>query len=202
METPAWKILLVEDDEDDHALMRETVGEIGAGCHLEWVRTFDDALAELARHPYDACLCDYWLGAHTGLELIEQARAAGGTTTMILLTGVGDRLLDLEAMRAGVDDYLEKGRIDAARLERAIRYALERRTRARDLASAHDTVTDFADFLRTDLQAPLATVGDALSRLCDRLEHDPDLAAAREAAAAMKHRIDDLAAAARAAARE
>ena len=49
---------------------------------------------------------------------------------MILLTGRGDRKVDLEAMRAGAADYLLKGEIDAPTLERSIRYAFARRLRS------------------------------------------------------------------------
>ena len=45
---------------------------------------------------------------------------------MILLTGQGDRDVDVEATRAGALDYLVKGRIDADVLECSIRYAIER----------------------------------------------------------------------------
>jgi diguanylate cyclase (GGDEF)-like protein/PAS domain S-box-containing protein len=43
-----------------------------------------------------------------------------------MLTGLGDHEVDLEAMKMGAADYLAKGSLDAQRLERSIRYALER----------------------------------------------------------------------------
>ncbi|MCB0066623.1 MAG: hypothetical protein KDD77_05705, partial [Caldilineaceae bacterium] len=45
---------------------------------------------------------------------------------MILMTGQGDHSIDLLAMQAGAVDYLVKGEVDAAMLERSLRYALER----------------------------------------------------------------------------
>ena len=45
---------------------------------------------------------------------------------MILLTGQGDREIDVEAMKAGAADYLVKGDYSGSMLERSIRHALER----------------------------------------------------------------------------
>ena len=52
---------------------------------------------------------------------------------MILLTGQGDRDLALQALDAGASDFLVKGKIDAAVLERSIRYALQQKRHADEL---------------------------------------------------------------------
>jgi FixJ family two-component response regulator len=41
------------------------------------------------------------LGAHSGIDLLHEANAAGCKVPMIMLTGFNDRAVDLEAMRAG-----------------------------------------------------------------------------------------------------
>ena len=46
---------------------------------------------------------------------------------MILLTGQGDREVDLAAMEAGAADFLNKSQMTADLLERAIRYAVAQR---------------------------------------------------------------------------
>ena len=45
---------------------------------------------------------------------------------MVVLTGVADEHLGAEAVRAGAQDYLVKGQVDGAMLNRVIRYAIER----------------------------------------------------------------------------
>ena len=52
--------------------------------------------------------------------------AAGRHAPSILLAGMGDRSVDVEAMEAGAADYLIKSEITPALLERSIRYARER----------------------------------------------------------------------------
>ena len=132
------RVLLVEDDEDDYLLTRDLLAEIGPGeFDLEWVRTYEAGLEAAARCRHDVCLLDYRLDGRTGLELLREAGSAV-KAPVILLTGQGDRAVDLEAMQAGAADFLVKGRIDAPLLERSIRYALERHRAAEALRLAQE----------------------------------------------------------------
>jgi signal transduction histidine kinase len=136
------RVLLVDDDEDDYIITRDLISKIrDRRYQLEWVDNYDAALTALQRHAHDICLLDYRLGSRTGLELLRESKAFNGRLPMILLTGQGDHEIDVEAMKAGVADYLIKGQLDADKLERAIRYAIkgqhanERLRRERDLIS-------------------------------------------------------------------
>jgi two-component system, cell cycle sensor histidine kinase and response regulator CckA len=122
------RIMLVDDDEDYFVLTRSLLldGQ-GDRYQLEWIAQYDKATAALMNGDYDICLLDHDLGQQTGLELLEAIRSAGCSVPVIMLTGHGDRDLDLEAMRAGVTDYLAKAQLDGVQLERSIRYAIERR---------------------------------------------------------------------------
>ncbi len=119
----------MDDDEDDYVLIRELLSEM-EGLALEWVDGHEEALKALSQGSYDVCLVDYRLGPSNGLQLMRDAARRGHKAPMILLTGSGDREIDLEAMRAGASDYLIKGEIDAPTLERAIRYAFARALRS------------------------------------------------------------------------
>ncbi len=129
MEFGPLRVLLVEDDEDDYVLIRDLLAEM-EGLALDWVDGYEEALRALERGAHDVCLVDYRLGEMSGLKLMREAAARGHRAPMILLTGRGDRTVDLEAMRAGASDYLLKGEIDAPTLERSIRYAFARRLRS------------------------------------------------------------------------
>ena len=58
--------------------------------------------------------------------------SAGCDAPVILLTGQGDLEIDMEAMKAGASDYLIKGQINAANLERSIRYAIQQKQMAEE----------------------------------------------------------------------
>ncbi|MBI5014946.1 MAG: EAL domain-containing protein [Deltaproteobacteria bacterium] len=131
MDDERWRVLLVDDDEDDYVLTRDLLGEIeGTGVDLQWEPDYDAALSTAAKSEHDVYLFDYRLGGRTGLELLCEATAKGCRGPIILLTGQGDRSVDVEAMKAGAADYLVKGKIDAALLERSIRYAIGHRRSA------------------------------------------------------------------------
>jgi len=120
------RILLIEDDEDDYVLTRDLLGDSRrTRFALDWVTSYDEALAAMRSGEHDVYLVDYRLGEHDGLEVLREARAAGCLRPIILLTGQGDGDVDIAAMKAGAADYLLKGQIDAQILERSIRYSLE-----------------------------------------------------------------------------
>jgi diguanylate cyclase (GGDEF)-like protein/PAS domain S-box-containing protein len=126
-ESQRLKILLVEDDEDDFLLLEDLLSDIeGTQFTLEWVSTYQAALAAVQKNQHDICLFDYWLGEYNGIELLQTVIASGCKTPIIVLTGQGKREQDLEAMQAGAADYLVKGEINASLLERSIRYAINR----------------------------------------------------------------------------
>jgi diguanylate cyclase (GGDEF)-like protein len=122
------KVLLVEDDEDDYIMTRDLLSEItGENFELEWVSTYNPALESMQENNCDVYLLDYRLGEHTGLDLMRKAMKNGCRGPVIILTGQGDREIDLEAMKAGAADYLLKNQLNAPLLERSIRYAIERK---------------------------------------------------------------------------
>ncbi|MEA5616963.1 response regulator [Cronbergia sp. UHCC 0137] len=128
MDNQAIKVLLIDDDEDDYILTRDWFSEFQVtGCELTWVESYELARQAIALVQHDVYLIDYRLGANNGLELLREAVAYGCTSPLILLTGQGDREIDLEAMKAGAADYLEKSQLTAPLLERSIRYAIERK---------------------------------------------------------------------------
>lgn len=146
MDNRSVRVLLVDDDEDDYVLTREWLSEIqGAFFELEWVASYDAAVEAIAHHQHDVYLLDYRLGERSGLELLRYAIANGCKAPIILLTGQGDHEVDVEAMKAGAADYLEKSQLGAQMLERSIRYALERNRaeqKIREQAALLDVATD------------------------------------------------------------
>lgn len=121
-------LLVVDDDEDDAFLLEELLGEMSdAVWRLTWVTGVEAGLEAMASQRFGVCLVDYRLGADNGLAFIERAKAVDETVPIILLTGENRREVDVAAMRAGAVDFVAKDRLDAQTLDRALRYALERR---------------------------------------------------------------------------
>lgn len=122
------RVLLVDDDRDDFVLARDILADIpGRHYTLDWIANYAAALDAICRAEHDVYLIDYRLGERDGLSLWREALARNSQGPMILLTGVGQLELDLEAMQIGAADYLEKSALDPVRLERSIRYACQKK---------------------------------------------------------------------------
>jgi signal transduction histidine kinase/DNA-binding response OmpR family regulator len=175
-----WKILLVEDDEDDYLLVRHLLRQaLEPGFQLQWANTYADALDALSLEP-DVLLVDYLLGGHTGLELIKEVRQRGCKAPTILLTGKGNYKLDLAAMRAGVSDYLQKDELTEAVLERSIRYALERSRGKERLQQAHDQLEERVAARTHQLSEANARLEQANQALLHEIEERQQAQAAAE----------------------
>ena len=121
------RILIVDDDEDDYLITSDLIKSIpSSGFTINWCYSYKDALELMKSRANDIYFIDYRLGAKTGLDLLKEAIAAGCEEPVILLTGKGNHTVDMEAMRVGAMDYLVKGELNEEKLERSIRYALER----------------------------------------------------------------------------
>ena len=119
------QVLMIDDDENDALLVRHMLEKIpDSGCQFHWARSYDQGLKMLGESAWDLCLVDYQLGAHNGVEVVMESHTRGLACPFLLLTGVGSRTIDLQAMRAGVVGYMEKSRLCPLELERAIRYAI------------------------------------------------------------------------------
>lgn len=121
-------VLIVDDDEDDFIILSEHLKQIpNQNFETAWANTFEAGYKMLGEKRFDICFFDYVLGIKTGLELFEVAHNLNIHTPVILLTGKTKESVDYFAIRKGVADYLEKADLDVKKLERSIRYTLERK---------------------------------------------------------------------------
>ena len=121
------RILIVEDDEDDYLIIEACIKDIPEKeFAIDWCYHYDEAMHRIREGRYDIYFVDYLLGERTGLELLREAIGMGCEDPLVLLTGIGNRDVDVQAMTIGAVDYLVKSEINTEKLERCIRYALER----------------------------------------------------------------------------
>lgn len=122
------RVLLIEDNEDDVYLIREILADRKeARFDVESVDRLDQGLKHLVEGRIDIVLLDLSLPDSHGLGTFEKTHAAGKDLPIIVLTGLDDEGVAMQAMRAGAQDYLVKNRMDGDLLVRAIRYAVERK---------------------------------------------------------------------------
>jgi CheY-like chemotaxis protein len=102
--------LLIDDDQAAMLLTTAILNKIPeSSFELEWAATYEEGRERVAKNEHDVYLVDYHLDGESGTELVREARALQNRAPMILITGKGRYEIDVEAMEAGVSDYLEKG---------------------------------------------------------------------------------------------
>src|SRR5882762_10228937 len=87
--------------------------------------------------PLNVVLIDLSLPDSQGLETVDHVLAHSPTLPVIILTGVKEDELGLEAIRRGAQDYLIKGQLTGLLMARTIRYGIER-TRIREQLRQQD----------------------------------------------------------------
>jgi PAS domain S-box-containing protein len=121
------RILIIDDDEDDFILTKEYLEAIqDRDLVIEWCYNYKTALENIAAKRFELYFVDYRLGAKTGVDLLKEAMELNCEEPIILLTGKGNTNIDKQAMQMGAVDYLVKSELTSEKLERCIRYSLER----------------------------------------------------------------------------
>lgn len=123
------KILLVEDNPGDVLLLQHMLAEL-TSIELKWVHVeqLKTAIELLRSAKFDVILLDLVLPDSQGLNTLVQIQVQDPLTPIVVLTGMTDETLAVQAMQAGAQDYLVKGQShDCELLLRSIRYAIERK---------------------------------------------------------------------------
>src|SRR5437879_1113687 len=130
-------ILLIEDNSLDAALIQEMLKQTHSYDPNNPAYEFRHArsLAEAApywKSPLDLVLLDLSLPDSRGLATFMRVEALAGEAAIVVLTGLDDDKLALEAVRSGAQDYLVKWQMGSRTLSRVLRYAIERNKAERD----------------------------------------------------------------------
>jgi two-component system, sensor histidine kinase and response regulator len=159
-------ILLVEDNPADARLLKKLLAQVKK-VNFEWVEaeTLEGAIAVVAKQKFDVILLDLLLPDSQGSETLKQMHKAASTVPIVVLTGLDDEDLAVEALREGAQDYLVKGEIQRSWLARAIHHAIERQRILdrlqqlnEELVRSNQELEEFAYIASHDLQQPLTAI--------------------------------------------
>ncbi len=133
------QILIVEDSEDDAALLLRELQRGGYVPTFERVETKEGLNAALSRQPWDIIVSDYNMPNFNGLQALKTVQENGVDIPFIIVSGSIGEDVAVEAMKAGAHDYLMKG--NTARLlpaiERELREVLVRQGRRQANETIH-----------------------------------------------------------------
>jgi phosphoserine phosphatase RsbU/P len=128
------RALLVEDNPGDahliHLMLSEAAGDM---FEVEHVDRLGKGLERLADHDIGIVLLDLSLPDSRGLQTFAELHARAPQIPIIVLSGLNDTTVAVEAVHEGAQDYLIKGQVDGQLLVRAMRYAMERKRMSEQL---------------------------------------------------------------------
>jgi diguanylate cyclase (GGDEF)-like protein len=141
-------ILLIEDRSADARLVLELLTEFSPERYgVTHVHRLVEALRLLNAMSFKAAIVDVSLPDTQGLEAVTRLRAAAPSLPIVVLAGMDEESLALRALEVGGQDYLIKGLFDGGLLNRAIRYAVERKESEEQLThlAYYDQLTGLAN---------------------------------------------------------
>jgi CheY-like chemotaxis protein/tRNA A-37 threonylcarbamoyl transferase component Bud32 len=117
------RILLIDDDEDLRNLLSRYI-------RGQWPEAEVEAYDPLERDlpgvgfplgSYDVVVLDYMLGRGDGLEWLKSLKQREDCPKILFLTGAGNEIIAVRAMKAGADDYQRKQELTREKLLNSIR---------------------------------------------------------------------------------
>lgn len=99
-------VLIAEDDVLVRLTMREALE--AAGHKVEAVADGQEAMTKISQTPFDIVISDVWMPRVNGLSVFYHTRKHAPMTGVILVTAHGNVNDAVEALKAGVDDYITK----------------------------------------------------------------------------------------------
>jgi DNA-binding response OmpR family regulator len=117
------RVLIIDDDEDLRALLEHFIREQWPQAEVEQFdpqeREMPDAAFALGR--FDIVILDYMLGRGDGLQWLQAFKQRADCPPVLFLTGAGNEIIAVRAMKAGADDYQRKQELSRERFVAAVR---------------------------------------------------------------------------------
>jgi putative two-component system response regulator len=135
------RLLLLEDNPGDVRLIREQLLDTKNQFEFHCFDSLSKGLEYLSSGNIDAVLLDIGLPDSQGINTIEQVLFKIPSVPIIVLTGLDDENIAMEAVRRGAQDYLIKGSATGNMLFRVIRYAMERKSTEEELKKSLEKLT-------------------------------------------------------------
>jgi PAS domain S-box-containing protein len=102
------KVLIVDDNPDHAELAALSIKKVLKDHDLHVARTSDECMASLSSNEYNAIILDYSLDGFNGLTILKYIKDKSKELPVIIVTGMGNERVAVDAMKNGAYDYIIK----------------------------------------------------------------------------------------------
>jgi eukaryotic-like serine/threonine-protein kinase len=117
------RLLIIDDDPDLRGLLARYISQQWPGAQIDQFDPLDRPMpdASFPLGDYDAVILDYMLGRGDGLQWLAEFKRRADCPKILFLTGAGNEIIAVRAMKAGADDYQRKQELTREKLITSLR---------------------------------------------------------------------------------
>lgn len=164
--TAPERILVVEDNPADARLIEEYLTErswpdiTAENPTIEHVDRLEDAVEAVEDAPagFDIILLDLGLPDSAGLTTLDEMLDAGERIPVVVLTGLDDERVGVEAVEHGAQEYLVKNDLTPRLLRQTLRNAIQRARQQRELRQRNAELAILNQVIRHDIRNDVAVI--------------------------------------------
>lgn len=117
------KVLIIDDDEDLRNILAHYLKHEWPDIQVELFDPLERAMPDAAfpLGAFDAIILDYMLGRGDGLDWLQHFKQRADCPPVLFLTGAGNEIIAVRAMKVGADDYQRKQELTRDKLVASVR---------------------------------------------------------------------------------
>jgi DNA-binding response OmpR family regulator len=159
---PGLKVLLVEDDQEFADILKFRLSkEVNPRLEITCFPTLQQALGAVEERTWDLILLDLMLPDSSGIQTFTTMRSKASHTPIVIMSGLDDDHLAIDAVRKGAEDYLVKGEINSRLLLRILHQYLTKLEAS--------TPSDFGSLVRETVALSLQDGDTSIDTVASRL---------------------------------
>lgn len=154
-------ILLIDDNPNDRLLVKRALNQAFGPLKFKEIidqSDFDQALQEV---PFELVITDYQLGWSTGIKVLRQVRYQRPKCPVIMFTNTGTEEIAVEAMKAGLNDYVVKSPRHFVRLPQALQSVWQQHLGEQEIQQTKQELQELNQTLEIRIQERTAALEQA-----------------------------------------
>ncbi|MEO6453839.1 MAG: response regulator, partial [Ginsengibacter sp.] len=138
-------LLIIEDNPADQELLQENLKSTNLVItDIKVADRLADALALLKKQTFSLIFLDFFLPDSNGLESFIELAKENSKIPVVILSGLSDTQLSLNAISLGAQDFLIKGDYTDQYLEKTVRYCIERKKNLEIIEESNERYNTFS----------------------------------------------------------